>query len=338
MIIKFLGTAAGGGFPQWNCSCFNCESVRQNKKGFTARRQSSVALVSGNVREGIGSSDTRGSYEGDAQSVGFQQSPAEKSSKFEKNWVLINASPDLREQMRDLSSQFGPRPRQTNLKGVVLVDAQLDHAGGLFLMRENESPLPIYATSQVHEDLTHHHSLLKLLESYCGSNWTEISVSGEPFKVADFPDAEFFPIAVPSKAPPYSPRRNKESGGETIALRIMSVKTGKSALYAPGIEKWTEELEKHAAESDVLIVEGTCWEDGDLKKARCREKLGSEMGHLYLNGEDGLLSVLSKFPDKRKILVHINNTNPILNENGPEHAACIEAGVEVGVDGMEIHL
>lgn len=308
MKIKVLGSAAGGGFPQWNCNCSNCQSVRAGKPGFTARTQSSIAISDG--------------------------SP---------NWILVNASPDILTQIKNTPElQPNRSPRDTGICGVILMDAQIDHVTGLLMMREGKVPMRLYTTPAVWEDLTSGLPLVPTLEYYCGVKWTPLCTECEkPFSIAPMDTLRIKSIPLISKAPPYSPSRYAGRVGDNIGLMIEDTQSGKRVFYAPGLERITDDLLPHIEAADVLLVDGTFWTEDEMVRNGFSKKMAADMGHLpqtdlpHRDGS-GMISQLDRFPGKRKILIHINNTNPILNELGPERDILARHEIEVSFDGMEI--
>jgi pyrroloquinoline quinone biosynthesis protein B len=255
------------------------------------------------------------------------------------NWVLCNASPDIRTQLEGFPAmQPGRAIRDTAIMGVVLMDSQIDHTTGLLMLREGK-PLEVYCTEMVHQDLTTGNPLFNILEHYCGVNWHAVPVEASAyFTVRGAAPLRFTAVPLHSKAPPYSPRRQVPHVGDNIGLRVEDVHTGKSLFYAPGLGEIEAHLAPYLAKCDCLMVDGTFWRDDELVAAGIANKRARDMGHLPLSGEDGMLSVLRGLPRPRKILIHINNTNPILDEASPERAAVEAAGIEVAYDGMDITL
>lgn len=303
MRIHVLGSAAGGGFPQWNCNCDNCAAVRRGEPGFTARTQSSICV----------SSDG-------------------------SNWALINASPDIRAQIGGFAALQPARERRdTGIRSVVLMDSQIDHTAGLLLLREGQR-LPVYCTEMVQQDLTTGYPVLRMLESYCGIDWTPVRLDGAPFAVTGVEDLEFVAVGLSSKAPPYSPHRHDPHPGDNIGLVISDARSGRRAFYAPGLGVIESHLEPLMAASDCILVDGTFWTEDEMQVRGVGSKLASEMGHLAQSGEGGMLEQLRRFPDARRILIHINNTNPILDENSEQRAAVALEGLEVAYDGMDIEV
>jgi pyrroloquinoline quinone biosynthesis protein B len=308
MKILVLGSGAGGGFPQWNCNCRLCAGQRQGELHARARTQSSIAV----------SADGR-------------------------SWVLLNASPDIGQQIRS-HAQLHPRHglRDTPIKAVVLMDAQIDHVTGLLGLREGPC-IDLYATPCVFEDLTTGLPLLNVLQHYCGTRWHMLPVAGQrlhaDFEIDGFPSLRFTALAIPGKAPPYSPHRREQVVGDNIALRIEDLDDGRRLFYSPGLAQVGEQELQWMADADCLLVDGTFWEDDEMRKAGLGAKTASEMGHLPQTGgalRAGMVEVMDAMPARRKVLIHINNSNPILDEAGPQRRMLAAHGIEVAFDGMEI--
>ena len=165
-----------------------------------------------------------------------------------------------------------------------------------------------------------------------------IPLSGESFAVDTIDGLSFTAIPVTGKAPPYSPHRNDAHIGDNIGIKIVEVSTGKSVFYAPGLGEITDETRQLMSESDCLLVDGTFWSEDEMKKVGLGNKLASDMGHLPQSGTGGMLEVLRPMKKPRKILIHINNTNPILNEESEQRLKVVAEGIEVAYDGMEVEL
>jgi pyrroloquinoline quinone biosynthesis protein B len=181
--------------------------------------------------------------------------------------------------------------------------------------------------------------VLKILESYCGVERRLLSIEGDHFEIPEAPGLRFQAIPVSGKAPPYSPHRGHEALGHNIALTIMCSASGKIAFYAPGLETSTVAgIDRLLTESDLILADGSFWSEDELIKAGCGRKKASEMGHLAISGKNGMADYLSNFSNSRRILVHINNTNPILDETSEERKYLIDRGIEVGIDGLEIEM
>jgi pyrroloquinoline quinone biosynthesis protein B len=306
MFIRVLGSAAGGGFPQWNCNCNNCNAVRTGKPGFKERTQSSIVV-----------------------------------SKDGENWILFNASPDILTQLKSAGPRLQParKSRDTGIKAVVLMDAQIDHTTGLLMLRESNKPLPVYASSQVKEDLTTGNPLFNVLKHYCTVDWKQILPSNDIFfEVPDVDDISLLTMALKSAAPPYSPHRNNPQVGDNIGVVLKDNKTKKTVFYAPGLCEIESHLEESMNNADVLLIDGTFWTNNEMLDLGLSKKSARDMGHNPQSGSGGMLEALSSIKGPRKILIHINNTNPILDENSPERAELFSQGIEVAYDGMEIEV
>ena len=141
-----------------------------------------------------------------------------------------------------------------------------------------------------------------------------------------------------SKAPPYSPHRHDPHPGDNIGLKIEDTKSGRNLFYAPGLGEMDKRIAAYMQDADLLLVDGTCWRDDEMSVEGVGHKLASEMGHLAQSGNNGLISVLENMSKPRKVLVHINNTNPILNENSPQRALLEQHQIEVAYDGMDLEI
>ena len=306
MKIRVLGSAAGGGFPQWNCNCRNCAGLRHGTLRALARTQSSLA---------VRGEDTAA-------------------------WVLVNASPDIRAQL-GASPELQPEraPRDSGVAAIVLVDAQLDHTTGLLRLREARAPLPIWCTDRVHAQLTAANPVFTLLGHYCGIERHAIGAAGEEFEVEPVRGVRWRALTVPGKAPPYAGARAGAHPGEQIALVMRDTVTQRSVVYAPGLGAMAEEVWRAMQAAACVLVDGTFWSDDEMTAQGLSARSARDMGHLPLSGRGGMLEWLERLPPAtRRILIHVNNTNPILDEDSPERATLARAGVEVARDGLEIEL
>ncbi len=190
----------------------------------------------------------------------------------------------------------------------------------------------------VHQDLTTGFPLFRMLEHWNGGlRWNPIALQGD-FTIPACPGLKFTPIPLRSAAPPYSPHRNDPHPGDNIGLLIEDRTTGGTLFYAPGLGKVSPQLLDLMRGADCLLVDGTLWRDDEMRVREVGTKLGSEMGHLQQSGPGGMIEVLDGMPAARKILIHINNTNPILDEDSAEREILGEHGIEVAFDGMSIEL
>jgi pyrroloquinoline quinone biosynthesis protein B len=255
-----------------------------------------------------------------------------------ENWVLINASPDILAQLKALPQlQPSRKLRDTGIAAVLLVDSQLDHTLGLGMLREGER-LQVYCTASVRTDLMTGNPLLRILENYCGVDWHEIKLAGGAFQIPGIEHLEFTAVPVASKAPPYSPHRNDPNDEDNIALMITDLLKGQFLFYAPGLAAVDHKVWECMSRAACLLVDGTFWTDDEMMDVGAGRKRAREMGHLALSGEGGMLSYLRRLPGTRRVLIHINNTNPILDEDSLQRRELESVGVEVAYDGMEIVL
>lgn len=303
MKIRVLGSGAGGGFPQWNCNCHNCSRIRKQTMRGKPRTQSSIAV-----------------------------------STDAKNWLLFNASPDIRAQLEAFPAiQPKEGVRDTGIKAILLIDSQIDHTTGLLMLREGK-PLEIYCTDMVRQDLTTGFPVFNMLADYCTVNHHPVPIDGSSFTVPGIDDLRFYTQALKSKAPPYSPHRHDPHDGDNIGVIIEQISTGKKVFYSPGLG----EIEPHVMDAmqsvDCLLVDGTFWTDDEMCTQHISHKKAREIGHLPQSGTGGMIEVLNTVSKARKYLIHINNTNPILDEDSEPHQLLKAAGIEVSYDGLEIEL
>ena len=306
MRVTLLGSAAGGGFPQWNCNCRNCAGVRSGAVRATARTQSSIFVRGDTAVDGI----------------------------------LFNASPDILEQIRcHPALQPARGVRDSAIAGVVLIDGQIDHATGLFMLRERVGRLPLWCTDAVDEDLRGGNPIFDVLEHYCGIDRHRIALDGATFDVPGAAGLSLRALPLRSKAAPYSPHRDRAVPGDNIGVTIVDDARGTSLFYAPGLAEVTPAVFDAMANADAVLVDGTFWTDDEMIALGLSTKRAHEIGHLAQSGPGGMVEWLSRLPRRtRRCLIHINNTNPILDEDSPERAALTRAGIEVCEDGMEITL
>jgi pyrroloquinoline quinone biosynthesis protein B len=303
MQIHVLGSAAGGGFPQWNCNCRGCAGVRNGTLRASPRTQSSIAVSS----DGL-------------------------------SWVLLNASPDILSQIRAFPAlQPARAPRDTGIVGIVLMDAQIDHTTGLLSLREGKT-LNLYCSEQVRSELETTNPLLTILGHYCQINMHCVDPHGSAFRVSGAENLLFQAFPVVGKAPPYSPHRQAQREGDNLGLLITDTRTSQTLFYAPGLAQITPPILAAMATADCLLVDGTTWTDDEMITQGLSNKRAQDMGHLPQSGPGGMIEILQPLKRPRKILIHINNTNPILDEDSPERAELTRQGIEVAYDGMEILL
>jgi pyrroloquinoline quinone biosynthesis protein B len=309
MRVKILGSAAGGGFPQWNCACPNCLALRSGHFHGKARSQAQVAI----------SADSR-------------------------SWFLLGASPDLRSQI-EATPELHPREgvRQSPIAGAVLANADVDHVLGLLLMRELQ-PLRVYATDSIRRIVTENNSMFGMLQRIPAQvSWTS------------FAPGTIFPLLTPAKQdsglrcralslgthfPAYvSAQRQSELASEEASLGlIVEAPSGKRLAYMAAVPQIDDALMKELESADVLLFDGTFWSDDELIRIQGSGQTAQQMGHVPVSSAIGSLSRLAGLRHPRKIYLHINNTNPMLDEAGPEYRQVREAGWEIAEDGWQFDL
>jgi pyrroloquinoline quinone biosynthesis protein B len=256
------------------------------------------------------------------------------------DWVLFNASPDILQQIAATPALQPARAlRDTGIRAIVLMDGQIDHTTGLYMLREHGKPLDVWCTDSVHADMTAGNPIFRVLEHYSGVHWNAVLPERGSFTIPALPDLHFTALALKSKAAPYSPHRELGEPGDNIGVTIASAKSGRSLFYAPGLAEIDTHVWRAMCAADCVMVDGTFWADDEMIRLGLSTKRGSDIGHLPQSGTGGMIEWLDRLPSStRKILIHINNTNPILNEESPEHRLLSEHGIEVAYDGMEVTL
>jgi pyrroloquinoline quinone biosynthesis protein B len=310
MRVKVLGSAAGGGFPQWNCACSNCSGLRAGSLKVRPRTQAQVAV----------SSDP-------------------------SHWFLLNASPDLRQQILATPELSSSSPSLGSpISRILLTSADVDCVMGLLHLREFQ-PLQVYSTQAVRRILTEENSLFRVL-----------SRSIPPVKWEPLPLDRLIPLVPPTalgakdglfcKAVPLlggfpdyvSDSLRGSMPPEEAVIGVQLVHKEKRFFYGPSVAGQGEEWQRTVDESDLALLDGTFWKDDELISAKRSRKTAREMGHLPLWGERGMLKRPFRLGKTKRVLIHINNTNPILNEESSEHRAVRDAGWEIAYDGMEFNL
>lgn len=290
------------------------------------------------------------------------------------SWTLVNASPDIRAQLDFLRTSDEPHtsarnsqhsepqnapthlslPRKAPFESVVLIDAQLDHTLGLLSLREG-TPLQIHCTPRVEQLLRNDLPTFRVLDAFCGVEAKTIPLNGTPFTPLGSEGVRFTAIPQGNKSPRYalthrartepsqggSPSISQdapqsEPQGSVVALFLENESTGKSVLYAPALDAFGEALLPYVSRAHVLLLDGSFWHDDELEQAGISKRRARDMGHWPLGGDDGLIHALGDFPGKRIVLTHINNTNPILNEDSKERSLLNNRGIDVAHDGLDI--
>jgi pyrroloquinoline quinone biosynthesis protein B len=301
--IRVLGSAAGGGFPQWNCGCPNCAGVRAGSIAAKPRRQESVAV----------------SHDGES-------------------WFLLNASPEVREQLESFAPLWPRRARHSPIAGIVLTNGDLDHVLGLLSLRESH-PLTVHATDAVARGFREGNVLYRTLERFPGQvTWRRLLL-GEVQPLGDAGSGltvEAF--AVPGKRPIHLEGRGPASPEDNVGLLVREVESRRTLAYVPAAAAWTETLDARLAGVDAVFFDGTFWSSAELVTTGVGDKRAEDMAHLPVGGPAGGLARLATLGAVRRVLIHLNNTNPLLRDDAPERAAVQAAGVEIAFDGMELSL
>jgi pyrroloquinoline quinone biosynthesis protein B len=303
MRIRVLGSAAGGGFPQWNCACSNCHRLRHGTFPGFPRTQTQLAWSCAS---------------GDCS--------------------LVNASPDLRAQIEG-TPEFWPQAtnRRSPIRNVFLTGVEVDQTLGLLLLREFHS-FRIHTTPSVRKILTEDNSLFGALARFTEqASWIDMPLE-EPFSAGE---AILQVLQLPGSFPGFvSPPRIAElgSGDAVIGLCISPDSGGPKLGFFPAVSCISDTLLKELETCEVLLFDGTFWSDDELARIRGVSRTARQLGHLPIGGPDGTLERLAGLRHLRKIFIHINNTNPILDEESAEHRAVCDSGWEVAWDGMEIRL
>ncbi|MCP3820535.1 pyrroloquinoline quinone biosynthesis protein PqqB [Streptomyces sp. A3M-1-3] len=308
MLLQVLGTAAGGGIPQWNCACPGCSGARAHPHW--RRRHASLAVQAG-----------------------------------EDHWYLVNATPDIGDQIEARPGlQPGPGLRQTPVAGLVLTDAELDHTLGIARLREADS-LQVLATAPVRQALLDRLHLGAVLGPYTSVSWRELPPRGaEPLDGGGggggggggASAVQISAIPVSGKRPRYAADAPDDDAW-VIALRLYEPASGASAVYAPALAAWPDRLQQAAAEADVVIVDGTFWDDEEPRRTGISTRTATGMGHLPIDGPGGTAELLAPLA-ARCLYTHLNNTNPLVDPAAPEHKRLARLGIEVAQDGMVIEL
>ena len=304
MIVRFLGTAAGGGFPQWNCHCRGCALSRSNPEAAWPRSQSAVAVSADGLR-----------------------------------WLLLNASPDVRSQLALLPEPAVTGVRALPFAAIALTDAELDHTLGIPLLREG-GRLHIYCTMAVRDMLSDAAGLLRLTAAFADVGVHPVSLD-TPIEPVDLDGRgcgltlEAFAVAGD---PPRFAARSRGSGAAVVGLRVEDTATRAAFVYVPCCGALTEDLRARFAGAAAIAFDGTFWRDDEMIAGGTGKRTARQMGHVPIDGDDGSLRWLGGLTSARRIYTHINNTNPILIEDSPERRHVDAAGVTVGFDGLVLEL
>jgi pyrroloquinoline quinone biosynthesis protein B len=306
LLVRVLGSAAGGGFPQWNCGCLNCRGVRRKTIRAMPRTQESLAVSADGTE-----------------------------------WFLVNASPEIRQQIEGFAPLHPRAPRHSALGAILLTNGDLDHCLGLLCLRESQ-PITVYATDVVRRGFTEGNVLYRTLERFPRQvTWRGLELNREE----ELQKADGRPsglaveaIAVPGKAPLHLEDLRAPEPADNVALRLRDRSRGRVLAYASAVGRITPAVRAALADADCVFFDGTFWSSDELVRDGLGTKRAEEMAHVPVGGDDGSLRSLGGLRAARKIYIHLNNTNPLLREDAPERAYAAAAGWEVAWDGMELEV
>ncbi|WP_299821316.1 pyrroloquinoline quinone biosynthesis protein PqqB [uncultured Jannaschia sp.] len=291
---RILGAAAGGGLPQWNCGCENCRLARAGR--IPAQTQSSLAVSADGT-----------------------------------NWAILNASPDIRQQLADTPALHPTGLRDVPLRSVLVTNGDIDHVAGLLVLREMQG-FTLFATSGIH-------AVLRTNPVFDALNPTVVTRTDialeTPFELAAGLEATLFP--VPGKVPLYMEGETVETdliGEQTVGVHLRA--GGRDAFYVPGCATMTDDLRARLRGADLVFFDGTLWRDDEMVRAGLGQKTGKRMGHMSMSGPDGSIAAFEGMDVGTRVFVHMNNTNPVLRPDSAERREAEAAGWTIGRDGMEI--
>ena len=294
---RILGSAAGGGFPQWNCACPNCVLVRRGDPRVAARTQDSVALSAG------------------------------------AEWLLVNASPDVLRQLEGFPALHPRAPRDSPIGAIALTNGDLDHVTGLLSLRESQ-PLVVLATERVRAGLVERNAVLRTLARFEGHvAWRRMELGKE--LVLEALGLGVTAVPVRGKLPVHLVGLLEPSPEDNVALRVRSLASGKTVIVATAVGDLGG-IEETLAGADAVLVDGTFWSEDEIVRLGLGKARASDMAHVPIGGETGTLARLGGLRAERRIYTHINNTNPVLVDGSDERTAVVRAGWEVAFDGMEV--
>jgi pyrroloquinoline quinone biosynthesis protein B len=304
--VRVLGSAAGGGFPQWNCGCANCRGVRAGTIDAVARTQESIAVSACGAR-----------------------------------WVVINASPEIRQQIEACPALHPRGPRHSPIAAIVLTNGDLDHCLGLLSLRESQ-PLVVYATDRVRRGFTEDNVLCRTLERFEGQlTWRPlplgraVAIDGVDGPTGVIVEA----VAVPGKPPLHLARRlGAPDPEDNVGLRVGDVTDGALLAYVPGAAAVTDDVRAALADAACVFFDGTFWSDDELVRAGLGDRTAAAMAHVPVGGPDGSLDALAMLTAPTRLFTHLNNTQPLLRRDSEERAAVLARGWDVAADGMELVL
>ncbi|HET6282264.1 MAG TPA: pyrroloquinoline quinone biosynthesis protein PqqB [Polyangia bacterium] len=311
MRIRVLGSAAGGGFPQWNCGCDNCLAARRGAPGVVPRTQESIAITADPPGDG-------------------------------ESWFLINASPEIRAQIESFPGLWPRSARHSPIAGILMSNGDLDHCLGLLSLRESQ-PLVVYATAAMRAGFTEGNVLFRTLQRFPGQlEWRTLRLGAEtPLGAATAPGVAESPLRVtavpsPGKLPLHLEGLRTPTPEDNVGFVISDQRTGRRLAYFSGVAGPSPEIQRAAEEADVLFFDGTFWTSDELIAAGLGTRRAEEMAHWPISGAGGSLDFLARAAASRRILIHVNNTNPILRDDSEPRRILAARGIEVASDGMEL--
>ncbi|MGI9357347.1 MAG: pyrroloquinoline quinone biosynthesis protein PqqB [Rhizobiaceae bacterium] len=293
-----LGAAAGGGLPQWNCGCRNCTLARKSDSGVEPQTQSSLAV-----------------------------------SADGEHWAILNASPDIRQQMTAHMVLHPKSVRHTPVSSVMMTNGDIDHLAGLLILREKQA-FTVFLTASIMQVIEQNPIFNALDREFV--TFRQVGLD-EIFELAPGLEAELF--VVPGKVPLFMEGESvdtKMEGDQTVGVRLAVA--GKTAFYIPGCAAMTPLLEERLRDAELVFFDGTVFENEEMLSTMTGQKTGARMGHMAMSGDDGSMAAFEGLGVARKIFIHINNTNPVWNPASKESATVDAAGWEIGRDGMEVTL
>ncbi|MBI3735865.1 pyrroloquinoline quinone biosynthesis protein PqqB [Candidatus Sumerlaeota bacterium] len=307
MIVRILGSAAGGGLPQWNCRCPNCAAARAGSPQVKPRTQSSGAI----------SADGRW-------------------------WFLLNVSPDIRQQILNFP-ELGPADgelRGSRIAGCVLTDAELDHTSGLLLLREGGF-MRIFSTGVVRRIANGYLSTEPILSQFGQRPWEELEIGAWrdlPLPSSEPSGLRLRAFGVGEHLPRFARTEFEGESGSVIGLEIEDARTGAKLVYAPCLGEWHPNFAEAARGAKAVLLDGTFWSDDEMTRLGIGTGTARAMGHLPVGGPDGSLARLTELNAPHRVYVHINNTNPMLNSASPEYGELIRRGLDAGTDGKRFEI
>ncbi len=305
MRVRVLGTAAGGGFPQWNCGCENCRGLRDGTIDAIARTHESIAL-----------------------------------SADDERWVLVNASPEIRLQIESFPGLHPRGSRHSPIAAIVLTNGDLDHCLGLLSLRESQ-PLVVYATDRVRRGFSEDNALCRTLERFPGQlTWRRLALGvATPIDGTDGPtDLTIEAVAVPGKPPIHLERQFARHPEDNVGLRVRDGRTDSVLAYFPAAAAVTEDVHHALVDADCVFFDGTFWSSDELIREGLSDRSAAAMAHIPVGGPNGSLDALAAITARARFFTHLNNTQPLLREDSHERAASLARGWDVAADGMELVL